>query len=71
MVSMRVKDGQLDDCDLTMRELAQIKESFTKTLISMLHTRIAYPKAAKDPDDNDSPPKNGNSSKSLRVIDAA
>jgi len=71
MVSMRMKDGQLDDCDLTMRELAQIKESFTKTLISMLHTRIAYPKAAKKSDADETPPTNGNSSKRLRVIDAA
>lgn len=71
MVAMRMKDGQLDDCDLTMRELAQIKDSFTKTLISMLHTRISYPKAAKAEDDDTTPPKNGNANKRLRVIDAA
>jgi putative nucleotidyltransferase with HDIG domain len=70
IVSLRVKDGQLDDCDLTMRELAQIKESFTKTLISMLHTRIAYPKAAKR-DDETQIKSDPSATKRLRVIDAA
>ena len=70
IVTARIKDGQLDDCDLTLRELALIKESFTKTLISMLHTRIAYPKAAKRDDDTEIK-NNPSATKRLRVIDAA
>jgi putative nucleotidyltransferase with HDIG domain len=70
IVTARIKDGQLDDCDLTLREVALIKESFTKTLISMLHTRIAYPKAAKRDDDTETK-NNPSATKRLRVIDAA
>lgn len=70
IVTMRLKDGQLDDCDLTMRELAMIKESFTKTLISMLHTRIAYPKAAQR-DEDTQVKSDPSATKRLRVIDAA
>jgi len=40
----RVMDGQLDDSDLTMHELAVMRETFSKTLRSMLHSRISYPK---------------------------
>jgi putative nucleotidyltransferase with HDIG domain len=44
IVEQRICDGQLDDSDLTMRDLAQVKEVFCKTLRSMLHSRIDYPK---------------------------
>ena len=39
----RIREGQLDNADLTFRELAIAKKSFIKTLNSMLHTRINYP----------------------------
>lgn len=44
IVAKRIKDGQLDDCCLTLRDLKKIRESFAKTLRSMLHSRIDYPK---------------------------
>jgi len=44
IVQSRVAEGQLDQCELTLRELATIKERFAKTLRSMLHSRIDYPK---------------------------
>ena len=40
----RIKDGQLDECPLTFKELDAIKVSFTRTLLNMLHSRIEYPK---------------------------
>jgi hypothetical protein len=40
-------DGQLDECDLTIAELAKIKASFAKTLLSMMHGRIKYQKAVE------------------------
>lgn len=49
MVQARLADGQLDDCPLTMKELAVVKESFASTLRSMLHSRIDYPKDDKSP----------------------
>ena len=44
LVQARICDGQLDHCDLTLRDLALVKETFAKTLRSMLHSRIDYPK---------------------------
>jgi hypothetical protein len=36
-------DGQLDECELTLRELTQIRESMIGVLTSIYHTRIDYP----------------------------
>lgn len=44
LVRAKINDGQLDDCPLTLRELALVKDSFTSTLRNMLHSRISYPK---------------------------
>jgi len=43
LIQKRIEDHQLDDCDLTLREIRTIAESFKFTLRSMLHSRIAYP----------------------------
>ena len=43
MMERRLVDGQLRECDLTMRELDTVAESFRNTLQSMMHSRIAYP----------------------------
>ena len=39
----RLEDGQLDECPLTLEEVAKIKESFSKTTLNMLHSRVEYP----------------------------
>ena len=44
LIEERIADGQLDECDLTLGELRFIAERFRFTLMTMLHTRIAYPK---------------------------
>ena len=46
----RIKDGQLDNADMSFREIARVRSSFVKTLVTMLHVRVQYP---KDDDDND------------------
>lgn len=46
LIEERIADGQLDECDLTLGELKLIAERFQFTLMTMLHTRIAYPKQA-------------------------
>ncbi|MCE9612231.1 MAG: HDIG domain-containing protein [Chthoniobacter sp.] len=43
IIRSRLVDGQLKECDLTMRELEEVAESFKHTLQSMMHTRVAYP----------------------------
>lgn len=47
LVQDRMKDGQLDECDLTIAELAKVKASFVKTLLSMMHSRIKYQKTSE------------------------
>jgi membrane-associated HD superfamily phosphohydrolase len=56
----RIEDGQLNECPLTLQQIAIIKQSFTRTLLNSLHTRIAYPpeekdKKGKEPEPKDSP----------------
>lgn len=36
-------DGQLDDCELTLRDLREIKSHFVYLLTSMFHRRVDYP----------------------------
>ncbi len=43
MLMQKLLDGQLDECDLTFRELAIVEESFVRVLISRFHNRIRYP----------------------------
>ncbi|HEY5037119.1 MAG TPA: HDIG domain-containing metalloprotein, partial [Chthoniobacterales bacterium] len=47
LIDQRLADHQLDECDLSLRELKTIAERFRFTLMNMLHTRIAYPKDGK------------------------
>ena len=47
LIDQRLADHQLDECDLTLRQLKTIAERFRFTLMNMLHTRIAYPKEGK------------------------
>jgi cyclic-di-AMP phosphodiesterase PgpH len=42
IIQNRMADGQLDECDLTLSELARVKGSFVKSLLSMMHSRIKY-----------------------------
>jgi putative nucleotidyltransferase with HDIG domain len=44
LIEERIADGQLDECDLTLGELRVIAERFRLTLMTKLHTPIAYPK---------------------------
>lgn len=40
----RVKDGQFDECDITMKELKIVEASLVENLIGTFHNRIEYPK---------------------------
>ena len=39
----RVNSGQLDECDLTLRDLDQVKRTFCAVLQGIFHPRIEYP----------------------------
>ncbi|MDX1971781.1 MAG: HDIG domain-containing protein [Candidatus Sumerlaeia bacterium] len=60
-ISDKFNDGQFNECNLTLRDLNLIRESFVKTLRSRFHSRIDYPSAKKSvtekkrPRDEESP----------------
>jgi putative nucleotidyltransferase with HDIG domain len=39
----RLSEGQLDECDITLRDLQQVARSFKDTLRAIYHPRIEYP----------------------------
>jgi len=41
-------DGQLDECDLTLRDLHLIAKSFVRVLAGMFHARVEYPAAGPE-----------------------
>ena len=46
-IDKRVKDGQLGECDLTLRDLQIIRETFISALKGSFHPRIKYPESRK------------------------
>ena len=42
-----LEDGELDECDLSLRDINTIKHSFAATLAAMYHTRIKYAEQEK------------------------
>lgn len=44
IVDGKISDGQLVDADITLREIATIKDTMKSYLRQMYHSRIAYPK---------------------------
>lgn len=46
VIAERLAEGQLDDCDLTLRDLRTIAESFKSTMRAVYHPRVAYPQPA-------------------------
>jgi len=43
IVNNKFIDGQLDECNLTLKDLHKISEAFMRILNAMFHTRIEYP----------------------------
>ncbi len=52
IINNKFIDGQLDECDLTLREIEKISSTFVRVLSAIHHTRVKYPEK-----------KNGNSHK--------
>jgi cyclic-di-AMP phosphodiesterase PgpH len=44
IIKSRLNEGQLDDCDLTLKDLEKIRKAFLKGLSGIYHERIEYPK---------------------------
>lgn len=69
-------DGQIDECELTLKDMSEIKKRFTFVLTSIFHKRIEYPdielKVSHNRGDHSvekTPHNNGNSGKELPKID--
>ncbi|MEK7823452.1 MAG: HDIG domain-containing metalloprotein [Candidatus Eisenbacteria bacterium] len=43
IIDERVRDGQLDECGLTLSEVARIREAFIPVLTAIFHVRAPYP----------------------------
>jgi cyclic-di-AMP phosphodiesterase PgpH len=43
LVDAVVSDNQFDECDITLRDIALVKESFLKVVTGIFHRRIDYP----------------------------
>jgi len=43
IVDAIIADDQLGECDLTLREVTQIRESMIKSLVAIYHSRVDYP----------------------------
>ena len=51
LFNAKVEHGQLDNCDLTFRDMAKIKGAFVQLLAGYYHNRIEYPNQ-KNPDED-------------------
>jgi putative nucleotidyltransferase with HDIG domain len=47
VVMDRLNDGQFDECDITLRQIRLVEDSLVKSLCSIYHGRVAYPKTQK------------------------
>lgn len=63
IIRERLQDGQLDDCNLTLKDLNIIGDVYIRLLSSMFHNRIEYPEALKELERRKN--KNGNNIKQL------
>ncbi|GMB00827.1 HDIG domain-containing metalloprotein [Pelosinus sp. IPA-1] len=61
IIRERLHDGQLDECNVTLKDLNVIGDVFIRVLSSMFHTRIEYPETLKELERRKT--KNGSSNK--------
>jgi len=48
IINNKFIDGQLDECDLTLKDLEKISQVFIHILTGISHTRVHYPEAKND-----------------------
>lgn len=48
VINNKFIDGQLDECDLTLKDLHKIAGTFTRILSAIYHTRIEYPEPTSE-----------------------
>jgi hypothetical protein len=68
VINNKFIDGQLDECDLTLRNLEKIAEVFIKTISAIFHGRLAYPEKKNESICKKSSEKSRNLSKEIKDI---
>ncbi|MGE3818479.1 MAG: HD family phosphohydrolase, partial [Isosphaeraceae bacterium] len=43
LIEKRIRDGQFDECGMTLSQIAEVRESLIKSLIGIYHGRVKYP----------------------------
>lgn len=56
VIESKFTAGQLEECELTLRDLHLIEESFLKILLGVFHSRIEYPSAVRSRDEKPEEP---------------
>ena len=56
LVDERIANGELDDSDLTFKDMQKIKEVFLQVLQGIHHPRIKYPETVESPERPPAPP---------------
>ncbi|MEW6088142.1 MAG: HDIG domain-containing metalloprotein [bacterium] len=52
LINEKLKDNQLDECELSMRDITKIMQVFERVLIGIYHSRVDYPKTEDIVDEN-------------------
>lgn len=48
VIDDKIAQGQLEECPLSLRDIATIRESFIKTFHAIYHTRVEYPSTSEE-----------------------
>jgi cyclic-di-AMP phosphodiesterase PgpH len=48
IISTKFESGELENCEITLRELHLIEDSFTRVLTGIFHRRLVYPEGEKE-----------------------
>lgn len=46
IIQRKFSDGQLDECNLTLKDISKVEAAFVRILLGIYHQRIDYPKSA-------------------------
>ncbi len=46
VIQRKFQDGQLDECNLTLKDISKVEHAFIKILLGIYHQRIDYPRSA-------------------------
>lgn len=63
IIKKNLESGQLEECDLTLKDLDKIGDSFSRILNGMFHSRVEYPDEDLIKKIKEEKKKNGNSNK--------